>query len=303
MAAWTLLALTMTFAATPLTPGDTTRTLTVGERDRSYLVHVPPGYDAKQPTPVVVAFHGGGSNPEQMARFSGLSEKADQAGFIVVYPAGSGRVAEALTWNAGNCCGYAQRQNIDDVGFVAALLDDLARAANVDPKRVYATGMSNGALMSYLVADKLADRFAAIAPVGGPMGTEKCQPARPVPVIHFHGTEDAFAPYAGGVGRSSITRTNFYSVQHAIDAWVAANGCQAEPQEEALPDMAKDGMHVTRKIHPGGRDGAEVILYTIHDGGHTWPGKQPKLKWLGPSTSDISANDLMWEFFVKHARK
>lgn len=295
-----LLALTMTIASAPLTPGDATRKIIVGELERTYLVHVPPDYDGKKPTPVVLAFHGGGSNPAQMVHFSGLSDKADQAGFIVVYPAGSGRVAEALTWNAGNCCGYAQRQNIDDIGFVAALLDDLARVANVDSKRIYATGMSNGALMSYLIADKLALRISAIAPVAGPMGSEKCQPARPVPVIHFHGTDDAFAPYVGGVGRSSITRTNFYSVNHTIAAWVAANGCGTKPNEEALPDVAKDGMHVTRKTYSKGRDGAEVILYTIHGGGHTWPGRQPKLKWLGPSTQDISANDLMWEFFQRH---
>jgi polyhydroxybutyrate depolymerase len=149
----------------------------------------------------------------------------------------------------------------------------------------------------------LAPRIAAIAPVAGPMGTETCKPERPVPVVHFHGTEDAFAPYAGGQGRSSITRTHFYSVDHTIGAWVAANGCQKEPREEALPDTAQDGMHVTKETYAEGREGSEVVLYTIHGGGHTWPGKQPKLKWLGPSTQDISANDLMWEFFKRHARK
>jgi len=298
-----LLALTMTLAATSLTPGDATRTITVGTVARTYLVHIPPNYDGRNAVPVVLAFHGGGSNPRQMSEFSGLSDKANEAGFIVVYPAGSGRVEAALTWNAGNCCGYAQRQNVDDIGFVAALLDDLASAANVDAKSIYATGMSNGALMSYAVADRLASRIAAIAPVAGPMGTETCQPAQPVSVVHFHGTEDAFAPYAGGVGRSSITRTNFYSVDHTIGAWAAANGCDANPREETLPDVAKDGMHVTRKTYGQGRDGAEVILYTIHGGGHTWPGRQPKLRWLGASTQDISANDLMWEFFQRHAKK
>jgi len=135
------------------------------------------------------------------------------------------------------------------------------------------------------------------------MGNEKCNPEMPVPVVHFHGTEDAFAPYGGGQGRSSITRTHFYSVDHTIGAWVAANGCEKVRREEALPDTTQDGMHVTRKTYTGGREGAEVVLYTIHGGGHTWPGKQPKLKWLGPSTQDISANDLMWEFFQRHPRK
>jgi len=143
-----LMAVFMTLAIPPLTPGNSTRTLSVGEQKREYLVHVPPDYDGKRPTAVVLAFHGGGSNAEQMEKFSGLSDKADEAGFMVVYPSGSGRLPDMLTWNAGNCCGYAQRHKIDDVGFVAALLDDLATVANVDAKRVYATGMSNGALMS-----------------------------------------------------------------------------------------------------------------------------------------------------------
>ncbi|MCE9548731.1 MAG: dienelactone hydrolase family protein, partial [Planctomycetia bacterium] len=284
-------------------PGDATRSLTVGGMERSYLVHAPPGYDGKQPTPVVLAFHGGGSNPEQMARFSGLSDKADTAGFLAVYPAGTGRLPAALTFNGGNCCGFAQRQQIDDVAFVAAVLDDLATAAKVDPKRVYATGMSNGGILCYRLASELAPRLAAIAPVSGTMGTETCTPSQPVPVLHFHGADDELVPLAGGRGKRSLTQTNFYSVEHSIQAWVAVNGCNKKPVEEKLPDRSPgDGTHVTRTTYGGGRDGSEVVLYTIAGGGHTWPGRNPKLAFLGRSTTQISANDLMWEFFQKHAR-
>src|SRR5581483_1221143 len=139
--------------------------------------------------PVVLAFHGGGSNAMQMADFCGLNAKADGAGFIVAYPEGSGRLARDHTWNGGNCCGYAMEQKVDDVGFVRVLLDDLAWRARIDTKRVYATGMSNGAVMAYRLASELADRIAAIAPVAGPMGTATCKPSRPVSVMHFHGTE------------------------------------------------------------------------------------------------------------------
>jgi polyhydroxybutyrate depolymerase len=162
-----LMAVALAADPQPLGPGDHTRTLQVDGRERSYLVHVPAKYGGKQPTPVVLAFHGGGSNAEQMVRFCGLNEKADKEGFLAVYPSGTGRFERMLTWNAGNCCGYAMQNKVDDVAFTRALLDDLAEVANVDPKRVYATGMSNGAIMCYRLASQLSDRIAAIAPVAG----------------------------------------------------------------------------------------------------------------------------------------
>src|ERR1043165_7375006 len=222
-----------------LAPGDHTRSLEVDKRNRTYIVHIPKSYDGSKPFPVVLAFHGGGSNAEQMVKFCGLNETAVKNGFIVVYPNGTGRLEKILTWNGGNCCGYAMQQKVDDVAFTKAMLDDLGKVVKVDPKRVYATGMSNGAIVSYLLASELSDRIAAIAPVGGPMGTETCNPKRPVPVIHFHGTDDEFAPFKGGKGAKSISGTNFFSVEHSIKAWVKANGCKDEPATVKLPDKAR----------------------------------------------------------------
>jgi polyhydroxybutyrate depolymerase len=287
----------------PLTPGDHTRSLEVDRRTRTYLVHVPKSYDGKKGYPVVVAFHGGGSNAEQMVHFCGLNDKAEKAGFLAVYPNGTGRLEKALTWNGGNCCGYAVQNKVDDVAFVRALLDDLAKGAKVDPRRIYATGISNGAIMTYRLASELSDRIAAVAPVAGPMGTETCKPKRPVPVIHFHGTADEFAPFKGGKGAKSISGTDFYSVDHSIRAWVKANGCPERPATVQLPDHAKDGTTVTRKTYGPGKDGAEVVLVVIEGGAHTWPGRQPRVKFLGKSTKNVSANDLMWEFFQKHPMK
>jgi polyhydroxybutyrate depolymerase len=286
-----------------LQPGDHTRTVEVGDLTRSYIVHVPPAYDGTEPLAVVLAFHGGGSNAEQMVRFCGLNVKADEAGFLAVYPNGTGRFPRMLTWNGGNCCGYAMRENVDDVAFVRALLDDLAKVVKIDEKRIFATGMSNGAILSYYLASNLSDRIAAIAPVGGPMGTKDCNPKRPVPVMHFHGTNDEFAAFDGGPGPKSISATNFYSVEHSIQAWVKANGCPAEPKIEKMPDKADDGMTVTRKCFGPGKHGSEVVLFVIEGGGHTWPGREPVVQRLGKSTKDISANDLMWEFFQKHPLK
>lgn len=302
MGPMTLMALFVT-GADALKPGDYTRSLEVDKRTRTYLVHLPPSYDGSKAYPVVLAFHGGGSSAEAMIPFSGLNEKADQAHFIVVYPNGTGRLKKALTWNAGNCCGYAMENHVDDVAFIRALLNDLGTAAKVDPKRTFATGISNGGMIAYRLASELSDRIAAVAPVGGPMGTETCNPKRPVPVMHFHGTDDQFAPFKGGKGEKSISQTNFYSVEHSIRAWVKANGCKEEPVVTREPKKVDDGTAVVRKTYAGGKDGAEVVLIVIEGGGHTWPGRGPRLAMLGKSTRNIVANDLLWEFFQKHPMK
>ena len=297
-----LLTLLLPANSAPLRPGDHTRTVQVDGRERQYLVHVPAKYDPEIPMPVVLAFHGGGANADNMVFFSGLSEKADEAGFIVVYPNGTGRLQRMLTFNAGNCCGFAAASNVDDVAFTRCLLDDLESVANVDRRRVYATGMSNGAMMAYRVASELSDRIAAIAPVAGPMGTSECHPARPVSVMHFHGDADEFAPFTGGKGRGP-SGTDFYSVQHSIDTWVAVNGCRATPTTTPLPDREDDGTVVRKVCYDSGEEGAEVVIVVIERGGHTWPGREPRMQSLGVSTRDVSANDMMWEFFEQHPMK
>jgi polyhydroxybutyrate depolymerase len=286
-----------------LSPGDQIRSLDWGGSRRSYLVHVPPQHDPARPTSIVLIFHGGGTNAKTMVRFSGLSETADQAGFLAVYPSGTGHNPNLLTWNGGNCCGYAMRQQTDDVGFVRALLDDLAAVAPLDERRIFATGMSNGGVMAYRLASDLSDRIAAIASVSGPMGTDTCRPNRPVPVIHFHGTADEFAPYNGGRGPKSFSQVDFRSVDWTIEQWIAADGCPAKGSVIRLPQGIDDPTSVTRTTWGPGRAGSEVVLYTIEGGGHTWPGRMPFLKLLGPSTTAISANDVMWAFFTRHPRK
>jgi polyhydroxybutyrate depolymerase len=289
-----------------LTAGDHTRTVQVGKLVRRYRIYIPEKYDASKATPVIVVFHGGGGNPESMMRLSGMNAKADEAGFLVVYPFGTGKLANTLlTFNGGECCGYAMDNGIDDVGFTRELLDDLAKLANIDADRIFATGLSNGGIMAHYLASELSDRIAAIAPVGGPLMLETSRNQRPVPVIQFHGTADAFAPFQGGFGKGFLGRngiTKFRSVDHTIQNWVKANGCNTEPEIMPLPDKADDKMTVTRKTWIGGKEDSEVVLIEIKGGGHTWPGQKPIVSFLGESTMDISANDLMWEFFQKHPR-
>jgi polyhydroxybutyrate depolymerase len=134
------------------------------------------------------------------------------------------------------------------------------------------------------------------------MGTENCKPKRPGSVIEFHGTDHEFAPFTCGKGKEPCG-TEFYSVEHSVQAWVKANGCEKEPVVTNLPDQAKEGTTITRKTYGSGKDGAEVVLVVIEGGRHTWPSQEPRLKALGKSIKKISANDLMWEFFEKHPMK
>lgn len=298
-----LIVLSTLLTAAPLTPGDYTRTLHHEGQTRSYLVHVPAKYDPKQPTPVVLVFHGAMTDASITVRFTGLNEKSDKEGFIAVYPNGTGRLKRMLTWNGGNCCGSAQLNKVDDVGFIRALLDDLAKVANVDAKRVFATGISNGGILCYRLASELSDRIAAIAPVSGTMGMATCNPKRPVSVMHFHGTDDKFVPIQGGPGERTLALVNFFSVDHSIQAWVKADGCPEKPVVADEPKKFDDGTTVERKTYGPGKDGTEVVLFVIKGGGHAWPGRDFKIEFLGKATKNISANDLMWEFFKRHPMK
>ena len=189
----------------------------------------------------------------------------------------------------------------DDVAFIGKLLDDLGTVVKVDEKRVYACGMSNGGMMCYRLAAELSDWIAAIAPVAGTIAIEESKPKRPVPVIHFHGTKDTFVPFEMAKGKTPKFM-KLKSVEDSIQTWVKLNGCDEKPKTDVL---SKDGdeMKVTRRCYGGGKDGAEVVLVVIEDGGHTWPRMTPPASFMGKSAMNISANDLMWEFFMKHRLK
>ena len=154
--------------------------------------------------------------------------------------------------------------------------------------------------MAYHLACELSERIAAIAAVSGPMGDHYCRPVRPVPVMHFHGNDDQFARFEGGTGIGP-SRVALNSVDHTVSGWLKRNGCPGTPETTKFPDRVNDGMTAYQKRFAPCRDGAEVILIVIEGGGHTWPGRDPpRSSRLGKSTKDISANDLMWEFFQRH---
>jgi len=283
-----------------LGPGDHNRTIETGNRTRRFLVHVPPGYEPGRPVPVVVALHGAAMTGEMMARFSGLNRTADREGFVVVYPSGTG-IGSFLTWNAGGFSGRMAENRPDDVAFVAAMLEELANLIAVDAKRVYACGMSNGGMMCYRLAAELSDRIAAIAPVAGTMAIEKCEPKRPVPVLHIHGLKDGIVPYDGPDGRMPPFM-KFGSVEDSVMTWVKIDGCDRTPRVEQLAD-AKPGSKVIRKTYPAGRDGSQVVLIVLENGGHDWPGRSPTVSVQGKKTQKFSANDEIWKFFREHRLK
>lgn len=284
-------------ATKSLGAGDHHRKLSIGDRGRSYSLHVPKSYEAGKATPVVLALHGAAMNGSMMAWFSGLNKKSDEAGFVAVYPDGTG-TGPFLTWNAGGFRGRMAEGRPDDVQFISRVLDDLARVLTIDPNRVYACGMSNGGMMCYRLAAELSDRIAAIAPVAGTIALDELRPQRPVPVIHFHGSKDNIVPFEAAKG-SAASVMKLKGVEESVQIWVNHNACQSPPRIDIL---SKDGdaMKVTRTTYDRGKNNSEVVLVVVEEGGHTWPGQQPPVGFIGKSVKTVSANDLIWEFFQKH---
>ncbi|MDP3276374.1 MAG: PHB depolymerase family esterase [Deltaproteobacteria bacterium] len=263
-------------------PGTNDRTWTVTHqgRERSFVVHLPSGYDRGRQTPMVLNFHGRNSDAAQQIWIAQMTAKADRAGFIVVHPQGIG-----ATWNAGFCCGEAQASNIDDVGFARAMLDSLSVQLCLDRRRVYATGLSNGAIMAHRLGCDLSDRIAAIAPVAGGNQTVSCSPRRPVPVQAYHGSADTVVPYAGFAGQFSIPAT--------MSDWRVRNRCGATPSQSYLRG------DVRCEVWSGCASDASVELCTVTGGGHQWPGGN-SIPLLGNNTTNVSATERMWDFFTAH---
>ncbi len=261
---------------------------------RSFLVHLPPNYSPNEETALLIAMHGGFGSASNLQNQSQLSAKADTENFIVVYPEGvKGGVLDIRTWNAGECCGFASNFNVDDVGFINALLDTLIQRYSIDTERIYAAGMSNGGFMAYRLACELSERIAAIASVGSSMSLPECTPSRAVPLIHFHSYLDENIPYAGGVGTAGASN-HFNISQDSIQSiWSALNACPSEKE------VVVDNEEYTFIRYDDCACGSKIDHYTTQDGGHSWPGGVATP--VGDPTSKfINANDLMWTFFQQY---
>lgn len=298
-------------------------------QERRYLVYTPEiyneAYNKELSFPVVFIFHGGGGHEENAMNQTAMNETAEKYGFIAVYPDGtSSRIGNFRTWNVGNCCGRARKDNIDDVGFVSQMIDALALQYKVDTRRVYATGHSNGGMMSFRLACDIPNKIAAIAPNGGVLASEECRRSKVnVPTLHFHGTEDACAVYKGGEGGQCFgemmriilpflpnmeEKKHFEAVPDNIARWAKRNDCSS-----AKAITFQKGAVVCEAYQ---NCAADVTLCSIDDGGHTWPGGYYGLEKcrnsqdsrmckryveiVGEINKDVNANEMMWQFFSKH---
>lgn len=256
-------------------PGPRTLSIESGGLTREFRLFVPESNDPTAATPLVLNFHGLGSNATAQELYAQMVDKATLEGFITA--AGQG---VSNSWNAGEvCCPPANQQGVDDVRFVRDMVARIESEYCIDARRIYSTGMSNGGFISNRLACEASDLIAAIAPVASVLGLVGCDPARPVPILMFNGTDDVLVPYA--------------AASNAFARWQAFNGCTGDP---AVSYAQGDAECVTSDDCA---EGATTTLCTIDGGGHTWPGAIPR-PGLGHTSTDIDATDAMWEFFVAH---
>ncbi|MDP2967652.1 MAG: PHB depolymerase family esterase [Deltaproteobacteria bacterium] len=284
-----------------------TRSIYVGGLERTYQLHTPSSYDPSRSVPLVILLHGGGGTGQEMEKLTlgGFNRLADREGFVVVYPDGiekhwhDGRGLEAYR---------AHRENIDDVGFISALIEQLINSFHVDPNHIYAAGISNGGQFSQRLACELSHRIAAIGVVAIQLPEHlpsSCAPKRPVSVLMMPGTEDPLVPWEGGeIGfRRGRKFGRVLSVPESMRFWTKHNQCPPSPLITYEPDRdPKDGTRVRRETYgPCGHE-TEVLLYAIEGGGHTWPGGDQYLpaRIIGRTSRDIDANEVIWGFFKRH---
>ncbi len=286
----------------PLPAIDVVRQVQVGDLAHRYRLFVPARPVDTASMPLVISLHGGGNTMQDQDSLTRFREKASAtAGFALMTPEGYNG-----TWNAGACCTLA----VDHVAVITAMLDDVERVLAIDPDRVFATGHSNGGMMAYRLACQLSDRIAAIAPNAAvmmnryldgnqPFEIYRCQPSRPVAVLHLHGLADTCTPFQGGIS-TGVAGGRRESAADSINRWVAENRCDATPQTSYSNGKAQC------QTHGSCQDGADVELCTVTGAGHVWPGNTAALSpgaCGGSTTTDLNATDRIWEFFQQHPRR
>ena len=274
-----------------LEPGQHDLSLEAAGEERQYRLYVPSGLGDRERVPLMIVLHGGGGWGAQIQDMSRMDSQADAAEFLVAYPNGT-RGLIGYTWNGGDCCGVAMRRDSKDVAFISALIDELVKHQRVDPDQVYVTGISNGGIMAHRIGCELSSKVAGIAPIAGALMVEECRPSEPIDVIFFHGTADHSVQVEGNFSKKSQPRRAFPPLQSQIDQWRKLNRCPDEAE------ITYERGEVRCRTYGPCAEGTEVTVCMISGGGHTWPGGKPIMeRQLGHTTSDISANEAMWNFF------
>ncbi len=267
-------------------------------RERRFLVH---DFSGGKRAPVVIVLHGGGGHPENGVNMSQMDVVAAREHFIAVYPGGTGGTpgGRLLTWNATHCCAYARENKVDDVGFIRKVIDGLIADGRADPKRIYVTGMSNGGMMTHVLAREMPDRIAAIAPIVGALFGDEPAPKGPVAAVIFVGQLDNTVPAAGGqlggltagLGRRAEDHDVAPDVAQA-DYWARANGCgtpvEAFDKQQKLVEISWDKCTSGKPVH----------FYRVANNGHAWPGGKAGRAEADQPTQDMNASEIMWRFFA-----
>jgi len=275
------------------------QTIAHGGRTRSYLVH---DFSRGPNAPVVIVLHGGGGNAANAVQMTGFDRIAQREGLLAVYPNGTSarEGGRFLTWNAGHCCAAAMDAQVDDVGFIGAVIDTLVAAKRADPSRIYVTGMSNGGMMAHRLGRELSRKIAGIAPVVGAVFGDERPPNAPVPAFIVVGADDRVVPGAGGPLQLRLLLAGSAAdrdVAPAIDQaayWARANGCEepARSQTRASAVVAWTAC----------RSGAPVVFHTVAGNGHAWPGGRPGRAAADRPSAGFDASEAMWTFFKTRKR-
>jgi polyhydroxybutyrate depolymerase len=267
------------------------KSMTVDGLVRTYTLNLPPTYYEKSNLPLVIALHGGGGSAEQAESAYGLTEKANSEIFVIVYPEGvqSDGILRARTWNAGTCCDYAVEKNINDVNYISIMIDELLKNYKINPKKVYVTGMSNGAILSYRLACEIPNKITAIAAVSGPMSLkEVCKSGKQIPILHLHSMLDQKVPVNGGTG---IAGNTFPAVIAGLNTWSKINECKT------LAKVIRDDSKYKLTQWLDCKNNAIITYYLTKDGGHSWPGSVKIRPAADEPSAVINANDVIFDFF------
>jgi polyhydroxybutyrate depolymerase len=272
-------------ATSMVVAGESWRTIVSDGVDRKYLLYVPASYDGSAPVPLVLGFHGSGSDPVKQLIYSDFKGLAEEEGVVLALPLGIYDNNGKNSWNTVN-----DPSGADDVQLVRDVIEAVDKDISIDPKRIYATGFSGGGRMTSRLACELGDTLAAFAPVSGIQFPTDCSPSRGVDIITFHGKHDLVNHYAWGDYSPKYWKTG---VEESVAGWVDKNECVKDPESEKVSEV------VAKVSWPFCRDDSQLVFYRIEDGGHTWPGSPITLTapWSGKTNGDISASKLIWEFF------
>ncbi len=277
-------------------------------RERRFLVH---DFSVGEQAPVVIVLHGGGGHPENAVEMSQMDVVAARERFIAVYPGGTGGMpgGRLLTWNATHCCAYARENRIDDVGFIRKVIDGLVSSGRADPRRVYVTGMSNGAMMTHVLAREMPDAIAAIAPIVGALFGDEPAPKGPVAAVIFVGQLDQTVPAAGGplggpdkrgIAANLARKAEDHDVAPDVvqaDYWAKANGCgtpvEVFDKQQKLVEIGWDKCVSGKPVH----------FYRVANNGHAWPGGRAGRAEADQPTRDMNASEIMWRFFKANPKQ